>query len=181
MPGPVPAPIVLDARLRGVLQHLVRRQTSPQRLVRRLRIVLAAADGLANEEIARRDGLERGTVRVWRGRWLEAAPRLAAAAAAGDDDRVLIQLVTEALADAPRPGAPPTFSAEQVVQIVAVACEPPPGSDRPVSHWTAREVAEEAVKRGIVPTLSPRSAGRFLKRGPTAAPLEPLLVDRGPG
>ena len=64
MPGPVPAPIVLDARLRGVLQHLVRRQTSPQRLVRRLRIVLAAADGLANEEIARRDGLERGTVRV---------------------------------------------------------------------------------------------------------------------
>jgi putative transposase len=181
MPGPAPAPVVLSTRLRGVVEHLVRRQTSPQRLVRRLRIVLAAADGLANEQIAHRDGLDRGTVRTWRARWLGAAPRLEAAAAAGDDDRGLARLVAEALADAPRAGAPPTFSAEQVVQIVAVACEPPPGSDRPVSHWTARELADEAVKRGIVPTLSPRSAGRFLKRGPTPAPSESLLVDRGPG
>jgi putative transposase len=181
MPGPAPAPVVLSARLRDVLEHLVRRQTSPQRLVRRLQIVLAAADGLTNEAIARRDGLERGTVRTWRARWLGAAPRLEAAVAAGDDDRGLARLVAAALADAPRSGAPPTFTAEQVVQIVAVACEPPPGSDRPVSHWTARELAEEAVHRGIVPTLSPRSAGRFLKRSPTEAAPESLLVDLGPG
>ncbi len=75
----------------------------------------------------------------------------------------------------------PTFSAEQVVQIVALACEPPPDSDRPVSHWTPRELAEEAVTRHIVPTISPRSVGRFLKRGPTPAPFEPLLVDLGAG
>jgi transposase len=164
-----------------VLERLARRQTSPQRLVRRLQIVLAAAAGLNNAVIARQVGWDRATVRTWRARWLLAAPRLEAAVVAGDDDRVLARMVSDALADAPRPGAPPTFTAEQVVQLVALACEPPPDSDRPVSHWTAREVAEEAVKRGIVPTISPRSAGRFLGSGRIAAPSEPLLADRGPG
>jgi transposase len=181
MRGPAPAAVVLSARLRGVLEQVARRQTSPQRLVRRLRLVLAAADGLNNQQIARQGGVDRDTVRTGRTRWLLAAPRLEAAVAAGDDDRLLARLVAGALADAPRCGAPPTFRAEQVVQLVALACEPPPASDRPVSHWTAREVAEEAVKRGIVDAISPRSAGRFLKRGPTPAPSEPLLADVRPG
>jgi putative transposase len=64
---------------------------------------------------------------------------------------------------------------------VALACEPPPGSDRPVSHWTPRELADEAVKRAIVPAISPRSVGRFLKRGPAPAASEPLLVDARAG
>ena len=181
MPGPTPPPVVLTDHLRGVLERLARRHTSPQRLVRRLQIVLAAADGLANEAIARQHGADRGTVCIWRARWLAAAARLEAAATAGDDDRVLARLVSEALADAPRSGAPPTFSAEQVVQIVAIACEPPPDSERPVSHWTPREVADEAVQRGIVPAISPRSAGRFLGSGRVAAPSEPLLADRQAG
>jgi putative transposase len=172
---------VLTDRVRGVLDHLARRHTSPQRLVRRVQIVLAAAAGGTNEAIARQVGWDRATVRIWRTRWLQAAPRLDAAVAAGEDDRVLARLVSEALADAPRCGAPPTFSAEQVVQLVAIACEPPPGSDRPISHWTPREVADEAVKRGIVPAISPRSVGRFLGSGRAAAPSEPLLADRRPG
>jgi putative transposase len=180
MRGPEPPAVALSDRLRGVLERLARRQTSPHRLVRRLQLVLAAADGLNNEQIARHYGLARGTVRAWRARWLTAAPRLEAAVGAGDD-RLLARLVADALDDAPRPGAPPTFSAEQVLQVVALACEPPPGSDRPVSHWTAREVAEEAVKRGIVPAISPRSAGRFLKRGPAQAPPEPVLADAPAG
>jgi Homeodomain-like domain len=80
------------------------------------------------------------------------------------------------LDDHPRSGAPGTFSAEQVVQLVAIACEPPPASDRPTSHWTPRDLAEEAVNRGIVSSISPRSVGRFLGSGrPQAAP-EPLLA-----
>ena len=118
---------------------------------------------------------------MWGARWRGGGARLEAAARAGDDDRVLARLVSEALADAPRSGAPPTFSAEQVVQIVAIACEPPPDSERPVSHWTPREVADEAVQRGIVPAISPRSAGRFLGSGRVAAPSEPLLADRQAG
>lgn len=181
MRGPTPPAVILSDRLRGVLEHLARRQTRSQRLVRRLQIVLAAAAGGNNEEIARQGGIDRSTVRTWRTRWLGAASRLEAAVAAGDDDRLLARLVAEALDDAPRTGAPPTFTAEQVVQIVALACESPPGSDRPVSHWTPRELAAEAVIRQIVPTISPRSVGRFLKRGPTPAPFEPLLVDLGTG
>jgi putative transposase len=181
MRGPTPPTATLSDRLRGALEHLARRQTSSQRLVRRLQIVLAAAAGLNNEEIARRVALDRSTVRTWRMRWLAAAPRLEAAVSAGDDDRLLARLVSDALDDAPRAGAPPTFSAEQVVQIVALACAPPPGSDRPVSHWTPRELAEEAVTRHIVPAISPRSVGRFLKRDPTPAASEPLLVDAGTG
>ncbi len=177
MRGPQPPPVALSARLRRVLEHLARRQTSSQRLVRRLQIVLAAAEGQTNEAIARQCGVDRGTVGTWRARWLAAAPRLEAAVTAGDDDRLLARQAADALDDAPRAGAPPTFSAEQVVQIVALACESPPDSDRPVSHWTPREVADEAVKRAIVPTISPRSVGRFLKRGRTPAPFEPLLVD----
>lgn len=181
MRGPQPPAVVLSVRLRGVLEHLARRQTSSQRLVRRLQIVLAAADGHNNDQIARHCGIHRGTAQTWRTRWLVLAPRLEAAITAGDDDRLLARLVSDALDDAPRAGAPPTFTAEQVVQIVALACEPPPDSDRPVSHWTPRELADEAVKRHIVPAISPRSVGRFLKRDPTPTPFEPLLVDARPG
>jgi putative transposase len=176
MRGPKAQPVVLSPRLGGVLERVARRQTSPQRLVRRLQIVLAARDGLANDQIARRFKLGRATVRTWRARWLVAAPRLEAAVAAGDDERLLARLVADALDDAPRPGAPVTFRAEQVVRIVAIACAPPPGSARPTSHWTPRELAEEAVKRGIVGSISPRSVERFLGSGRAQAPPEPLLA-----
>jgi putative transposase len=175
MRGPQPTPVPLSDRLRGVLERLARRQTSPQRLIRRLQIALGLAEGLNNEHLARQLGLDRSTVRTWRARWRTAVPRLERAAAE-EDDRVLSQRVVDALDDAPRSGAPVTFSAEQIVQIVAIACEPPPTSDRPTSHWTPEEIAAEAIKRGIVATISPRSVGRFLGSGrPQAAP-EPLLA-----
>lgn len=181
MPGPQPPAVVLSDRLRGVLEHLTRRHTSSQRLVRRLQIVLAAADGRNNDQIARDLALHRATAQTWRTRWRGMAPRLEAAVAAGDDDRLLAGLVADAPDDAPRSGAPPTFSAEQVVQIIALACAPPPDSDRPVNAWTPRELADEAVTRGIVATISPRSVARFLGSGRPATPPEPVLVDPGAG
>jgi Homeodomain-like domain len=56
----------------------------------------------------------------------------------------------EALTDRPRSGTPATFTAEQIVQMVAAACEEPGESGRPVSHWTPREVAAEVRKRGTL-------------------------------
>ena len=181
MRGPKATPIELTERQRGLLERLARRHTSPQRLVRRIRVVLAAAAGHATDQIADQLGLDRGTVQCWRGRWHAAAGPLAAAEAAGDDDAALTQRIADALADAPRPGTRPTFAAEQVVQIVALACEPPPASDRPISHWTPRELAEEAVKRGIATAIPPRSVGRFLGSGRPQAPSQPLLADRQAG
>jgi putative transposase len=63
---------------------------------------------------------------------------------------------------------------------MALACEPPAASGRPVSHWTAREIADEAVQREIVPSISAASVGRFLKRGENQAPSKPLLADAHP-
>ena len=71
--------------------------------------------------------------------------------------------IEDALGDAPRPGGPATFSPQQIVGIVAVACEPPEKSGRPGSHWTHAELADEVKKRRIVQDISPRSVGRFLK------------------
>jgi putative transposase len=56
-----------------------------------------------------------------------------------------------------------TFSAEQWCQIIALACEPPEASARPISHWTPRELADEARKRGIVATISARHVGRLVQ------------------
>ena len=85
------------------------------------------------------------------------------------------------LADEPRSGTPATFGPEQVCQIVALACEPPEASERPITHWTPRELADEAVQRGIVPGISPSSVGRFLKGGRTSAAPQSLLADADTG
>jgi transposase-like protein len=80
MGGPKPPPIILTPTQRETLQQLKRRQRSPQQLVRRVRIILeAATTGTSNTRIAGLLGIDRGQVRTWRKRWLEAAPRLIAA------------------------------------------------------------------------------------------------------
>ena len=92
----------------------------------------------------------------------------------------LREAIADVLADRPRAGCGGTFTAEQITQILAVACEPPERSGRPVSHWTPRELADEVIQRGIVPSISVRHVGRFLKDGGTSAAQEPLLAQREP-
>src|SRR6266568_3815086 len=155
----------LTARQRACLEQIARRQTSPQRLVRRAKILLALGTGATQCHVMRQMHLNRGTVQVWCRRWCALASRLASMEADESSDKALTTVIVEALTDHPRSGTPATFTAEQIVQIVAVACEDPADSRRPVSHWTPREVAEEVRKRGIVETISTRSVGRFLKSG----------------
>ena len=167
--GPRPPALHLSAAEHQALATLVQRHTTPQQLALRARIVLAAAQGLRNEQIARQCGVSRHTVRLWRQRWqeLQAVP-------------LEEQSVADRLTDQPRPGAPSRITPEQWCQLVALVCEVPEGSDRPISHWTPREIADEALQRGIVERISPRHVGRFLKgAGPQAAP-QPLLADPGP-
>ena len=160
------APIIeLSARQHEALTCLVRQPTTEQRVVARARIILAAAEGGLNQEIGDQLGLEPDTVCKWRGRWARAQEQLAAA----EEDAqasALSRCIVELLIDAPRSGRPGDFTPEQIVQIIAIACEDPEAEEasaRPVSHWTPREVAAEAVKRGIVSSISVRTVGRFLK------------------
>lgn len=172
--GPRPVGVALDVATRAALERLARAHTTGQLLAQRARIVLAAADGLNNTQIGVALGVTAKMARHWRGRWL-------AQPAAPLDGREPVNEVSVAarLRDAPRPGAPPTFTAEQLCQIVALACEEAPrDSGRPTSHWTPRELADEAVARGIVKRISVRTVGRFLVSGGgrAQAPPEPLLA-----
>ena len=154
MCGPKPPTIVLSDAERQELDQLVRRHSTPQQIARRARIVLAAADGVNNCQIARQEGVSLDMVRRWRSRWLGLQ-------AVALDDLPLIDRLT----DVPRPGKPVRITAEQVCQIVALACEPPQDSARPISQWTGEELADEIKRRGIVGQISARHAARLLKRG----------------
>ena len=154
MTRPKATKLELTAAERQELMRLVAAHSTAQQVVLRARIVLLAAEGLTNREVSRQVGLSREAVRLWRDRWvrLQAVP-------------VQDLGVAARLAAAPRPGAPARITAEQVCAIVALACEAPEQSGRPISQWTGREIAEEVVRRGIVVTISTRHAARLLKRG----------------
>lgn len=162
-PGPQPSSIELTARQQALLEQIVRAYTNPHWLVQRADIILTIAGGSNNSQAATQRGVDRQTVRTWRGRWLTAIPQLLEAEAAGATDEDLLALVKDILSDDPRPGAPATFAPEDIVQIIAVACEDPLDSERPISHWTPRELTDEVKQRGIVGTISVRSVGRFLE------------------
>ncbi len=144
--------------------------------MRRAKLVLAAASGESNSGISRRLELDREQVSLWRERWREASEQLAALEEQEVTDKNLMFSIKQILSDRPRPGTNKFFSTEQVIQIVALACESPEKSGRPISHWTPKEIAAEAVKRGIVTKISPRSVGRFLKGGHPTTPSSSLLV-----
>jgi transposase len=153
MPGPKPAEIELDEAEEQGLDRLINAHNTPQQIALRARIVRGAGAGRNNSEMARECQVSIHTVRSWRKRWLylQAIP--------------LKELsVQERLEDLPRPGAPAGITADQMCQIVALACEQPEKSGRPISHWTGREIADELMKRGIVESISPRHARRLLKR-----------------
>lgn len=149
-----------------------RRQSSAQCLIRRVRIITVCTEESNNEHVGLRLDLDRNTVRLWRERWLEAVPGLLKAETEGVSDKELTKKIEEVLADAPRLGAPDFFTPEQITQIIALACEEPENSGRPISHWTPRELADEATKRQIVDYISPRSVGRILDE----ADLKPHLI-----
>lgn len=162
MPGPQPLPIKLTPLVQQILQQIARQYTNPYWLVIRAKMVLYAAAGRNNVDIAQRLDTDSDTIARWRARWLTAAPRLAEAETAGMPEKDLRALIESILADDPRPGTPDTFQSEQIIQMVAVACSDPRDSAREISHWTPRELADEFEKRTIVEHISPRHVGRVL-------------------
>ena len=155
-------PVQLSSEHERELNTLVRGHSTPQKLAERARIILLAAADLGIEETAQRLGIWRKTAGHWRRRWRNADVSASVAAR---------------LSDAPRCGAPPTFTPEVICQIIALACENPETLDIPISHWSQSELARQSVARGIVKSISHGSVGRFLKRGRSQATSQPLLAD----
>src|ERR1700758_664236 len=120
MPIPTAVEIELTDEERVQLESWARRRTSAQGLADRSRIVLAAAEGLKNTEIARRLGVTRPMVTKWRNRI--AAHRL------------------DGLTDEPRPGRPRTISDERVEEVIIKTLESTPKDS---THWSTRSMARE--------------------------------------
>jgi|SRR5215212_11196 transposase len=120
MPSNTAVGIELSDEERTQLLAWTRRRSSAQALAQRSRIVLAAADGLKNTEVAERVGVSRNTVATWRSRFAE--HRL------------------DGLIDEPRPGRPRTISDEQVDAVITKTLESTP---KDATHWSTRSMARE--------------------------------------
>lgn len=152
-------PIHLSPEQEKFLQSISSSRETPHGLVQRAKIVLAASQGRTNKATAQALGLCEETVGFWRKRWLEGC---AALAKLEQNPHRLREAISALLADLPRPGCPATFTAEQVCQIMAIACEKPPEH---LAHWTRPDLVREAIQRGVVEQISETSVGRFLKSG----------------
>jgi transposase len=139
--------INLTSPERTELERLARGHTTPQHIARRARIVLLAnEEGMSNRDIAGRLGTTKGKITLWTKRWIERA----------------LEPIRERLSDLPRSGAPETITPEQWCRVVALACESPQAYGRPITHWSSRELAAEAVGQGIVEHLSAGHLRRVL-------------------
>jgi transposase len=161
MPGKA-AKVWITERQQSILMELSKSLTESRLVVQRATIVLRAFAGQLNEQIAVEIGLGPGQVGVWRRRWQAAWNELTALECR--EPRRLREAIQEVFRDAPRSGSPGTFTAAQVTQILALACEPPEKSGRPITHWTRKELHAEVLKRGIVPKISESQVGRYLKQ-----------------
>ncbi len=168
--GKKSTPVLTDTQ-KELFEYWIRCPSSPQWLVIRCQIILELNDGKPKKQIAREQRKRINTVRKWSKRWLKVNRKLSKLEATEIKPKDYREKVLMGLSDAARSGRPIFFTAEQVVQIIALACEVKDASDSPISHWTWDEISWEAACRGIVKFISPSSVGRFL----TEAHIKPHL------
>ena len=120
MPNPQAVALVLTDEERAQLEAWSRRRKSAQALAQRSRIVLAAAEGLPNTEIARQLGIQRSVATRWRNRF--AVHRL------------------DGLSDEPRSGQPRKISDAKVEEVIVKTLETAP---KDATHWSTRSMAAE--------------------------------------
>lgn len=161
MPGSA-AKLLITERQQAVLRQIVAAPTSPVRLVQRAEIILRAFAKEENQAIAAAIDLDPTAVGLWRRRWVQAWPKLIQIECA-ETQAAFRRAIEDVLSDRPRSGNPGKFTPEQITQILALACEPPEQSGRPTTHWTNKELADEAKKRSLVESISEAQVGRYLR------------------
>jgi len=165
--------ISLNEHEKRILTELKNGSHTPLHLKKRSEIILRASDGERNIEISRQMQMNRENVTKWRNRYGAASEELIKTEE--ESPRKLRGLIENILSDAPRSGAPSTFTDEQVACIIALACELPEKLGLPFSHWSPSLLQKEVISRGIVESISAVHVGRFLKgAGHKAAPSKEL-------
>ena len=155
------AKIVLTERQHSILQQIIHSTTAAQRLVQRAHLIVLGFGGMFNRAISGIVGLRRKQIGVWRRRWKQSFDALVAIECR-ESQAALRRAIEDVLSDAPRSGSPGKFTAEQVTQVLAIACEPADQSGRPINEWTGRELADELVRRNIVTSISVSQVNRYL-------------------
>lgn len=155
--------INLTARQKKVLTEISKSRNCSKSHITRSKIILYAYEGMQNKDISFKVSLSREMVGRWRKRWKEAQSMLLEMETKKEKDSKYKRAIRGILTDNERPGVPPRFTAEQICQILSVACEKPEDSDVPLSHWSRPSLRLEVIKRGIVPDISVSQLGRFLK------------------
>ena len=135
---------------------------SPQHYKQRAEIVLLASKGYSNNDIERMLMISGETITKWRNRY--AANENELRKTEEENPRKLRSNIEKILSDEQRSGRSATFTDEQVACIIAMSCQKPEELELPFSHWTPELLKDEAIKRGIVSSISTSQVRRFLKR-----------------
>ena len=161
-------------------EYWVRCHTSPQWLVNRCQILLELNEGKAKYQVAREQKKDIKTIRKWSKRWERSNKELSKLEDTAINDKDYRKLIIKTLSDATRTGRPLVFTAEQVVQIIAMACEVKDDSEKATSHWIWGDIVRESVNRGIVEKISISSVGRFLSEAHIKAHLTRYWLNARP-
>jgi transposase len=175
MPWLLPKQVELSAKQETILSQLSNGTHTGLHLKIRSQIILLASQGKSTSMIAKEMGLEYTTVQCWRNRYSDAKEELSRTEA--ESPHKIRSAVITTLSDKQRSGGPPKFTDEQVAAIIALACEDPHRLELPFSHWTPELLQIEVVKLGIVPGISIRQIGRFLKRTRFTTTSNSVLVE----
>jgi transposase len=128
----------------------------------RANMILLAFQKQDNQTIARQLRCSAKVVGKWRRRWRDSFKALLSMQFT-ETRRAFRRAILLCLSDAPRSGSPGKFLPEQILGLIAIACEDPEHSGRPVTDWTGKELAEEAQKRGLFESISPSHVNRILR------------------
>lgn len=152
---------VLSDTMKAVLSSFSKSRSLPASLVKRSKVILLASQGLSNQAIAAEIDLHYNHVATWRNRFLQALPSLRDIETA--TPKKLEGEIRLLLSDRKRSGAPSTFTSEQIMKIIDLACKEPGDFGYEVSHWSLSLLVTEIKKQGIADQISEKSVSRFLK------------------
>lgn len=156
------AKTLLTTVMYEILLELSSSRNIGKAIVARAKIILIAFDKCDNQMIARALGFCTKMVGLWRRRWRNSFAALLQMQLT-ENRAAFRRAIIESLSDAPRTGSPGKFTADQIVGLIAIACEPPENSGRPVTSWTGKELADESQKRALVRSISPSHVNRLLR------------------
>ena len=147
---PVKYKINLLPSEKETLEKLLKKQSTPQNIARRAKIILLTDNtDKSYTAIAKALNILSCDITKWTQRWVK---------------RSDIKDAEERLQDNPRSGRPSEITPEQWCQIMALACEKPENHGVPITHWSHSTLTREILKQGIVETISQSHVGNFLKR-----------------